>query len=230
MPGTDAGITRRYVPHVFALVLLLSATSGSVDAVAYARFGVFVANQTGNLVIVVLSVLEDNRDRQFEASLVSLVTFTAAVFAAVYLRRMLARRMDGLRVRYIMLSIECALIIIVALGIVFLGTASVTLGSIALLAASQGVQAVVLTRVAGLLVSTVVINVALVQAARAWSEGLRVAGFIALATPLGYLIGVSLALIPLNTLPALALCGAVCTALIALVIVRQAWRGELEFD
>ncbi|MFM9134674.1 MAG: YoaK family protein [bacterium] len=230
MPGTDAGIAKGYVPHVFALVVLLSATSGGVDAVAYARFGVFVANQTGNLVIVVLSLLEGQRDRAMLASLVSLVTFTIAVFASVYLRRFLARHMSGLHVRYALLGVEALLIAVVATGMVLFGASSVDLGSIALLAASQGLQAVLLTRIAGLLVSTVVINVALVQSARAWAAGMRLAAFIALATPLGYLLGVSLALIPLNTLPALALCGAVATALGAIVVVRLMRESAMEFD
>lgn len=53
-PPPEGDADTRFAGPAFAIVMLLAATSGIVDSIAFARFGVFVANQTGNLVIVTL--------------------------------------------------------------------------------------------------------------------------------------------------------------------------------
>lgn len=47
--GVDAGIVFR---HPYPVVLLLTLVAGTLDAIAYERFGVFTSNQAGNLVVV----------------------------------------------------------------------------------------------------------------------------------------------------------------------------------
>lgn len=47
--GVDAGEVFR---HPYAIVIALTMVAGSLDAIAFERFGVFTSNQAGNLVVV----------------------------------------------------------------------------------------------------------------------------------------------------------------------------------
>ena len=217
-PAEDAD--SRFAGSVFAIVVLLSATSGIVDAVAFARFGVFVANQTGNLVIVALSLAREQPVETQIASVLALVTFTIGVFAAVLLRRALLPRLGQPRVRVVMLGIEAVLIAITGLGVVLWGAKGFAFAAVILLSLSQAIQAAVVTRIIGIAVQTVVINTALVQSAEAWSAGRRRASAIAFGTPIGYMVGAFAGALLLRFPPPTALLTALVTAGAALAVAH----------
>jgi uncharacterized membrane protein YoaK (UPF0700 family) len=66
-----------------ALVPLLSAASGAVDAVAYLRYDVFVANQTGNLAFIALGITEPDQRSALLPSLASVAPVAYALGAAL---------------------------------------------------------------------------------------------------------------------------------------------------
>jgi uncharacterized membrane protein YoaK (UPF0700 family) len=216
-PATPDDVNRQFAAATFAIVVLLSATSGIVDAVAFARFGVFVANQTGNLVIVSLSLAREQPVETRIASVLALGTFTIGVFLAVLLRKVLLRRMPQARTRVVMLSLEAILIALTGLGVVIWGTKQFAYLAVVMLSLSQSIQAAVVTRIIGLAVQTVVINTALVQSAEAWAVGRRRAAAIAFGTPIGYLLGAFIGAILLRFPPPTALMSALITAAAALI-------------
>ena len=217
----DAKIDRRLLPAAMSLVTILAAMSGVVDTVAYQRFGVFVANQTGNLVIIMVDLTTGRFDNTLIASLVSLVFFIGGVFAAVALRNALRRTMSRHRVRVILLMIETACIGIVAFAVLALGEGRLAYGAIALLAVSQGFQGVVVTRVVGVATQSVVINAAIVQVADWWSSGRRRAAYIAVCVPVGYLLGAAIGAILLRFPAPSALMSALALAVLAVVIATK---------
>jgi len=217
-PHDDAD--QDFAAATFAIVMLLSATSGIVDAVAFSRFGVFVANQTGNLVIVSLSLAREQPVQTQIASVLALVTFTVGVFIAVLIRRALLRRLSQARTRVVMLSAEAALIALTGVGVVIWGTERFAYVAVVMLSLSQAIQAAVVTRIIGLAVQTVVINTALVQSAEAWALGRRRAAAIAFGTPIGYLIGAFAGALLLRFPPPTALLSALVTAAAALAIAH----------
>lgn len=219
-PAQEQDANRDFAAATFAIVVLLSATSGIVDAVAFARFGVFVANQTGNLVIVALSLAKEQPIETQIASVLALATFTIGVFAAVLVRRALLKRMQQARVRVVLLSTEAALIAFTGLGVVIWGNEGFAYVAVVMLSLSQAIQAAVVTRIIGLAVQTVVINTALVQSAEAWALGRRRAAAIAFGTPIGYLIGAFTGALLLRFPPPTALLSALVTAAAALVIAH----------
>ncbi len=220
-PGPPQDFNREYATATFAIVVLLSATSGIVDAVAFERFGVFVANQTGNLVIVALGLAKEQALETRVASVIALVTFTVGVFIAVKLRNLLRRRMTQPRARVIMLAIEAVLIAITGLLVLIWGEKQVAFAAVFLLSLSQAFQAAVITRIVGLAVQTVVINTALVQSAEAWVGGRKRASTIAFGTPIGYLIGAFVGALLLRFPPPTALWRALLTAAAATVIAHR---------
>lgn len=220
-PAPDEDFVRQYAPATFAIVVLLSATSGIVDAVAFERFGVFVANQTGNLVIAALSLAKEQTLETRVASIIALVTFTVGVFVAVTCRKLLLRRLTAPRVRVIMLWIEATLIAITGLGVFLWGEQAIAYVAVFLLSLAQAFQAAVITRIVGLAVQTVVINTALVQSAEAWAVGRRRAATIAFGTPIGYLIGAFLGAILLRFPAPTALMSALVTAAAATFIAHR---------
>lgn len=220
-PPTGDDVDRRFAGATFAIVVLLSGTSGIVDAVAFERFGVFVANQTGNLVIVALGLAREQALETRIASIVALVTFTFGVFLAVQLRKFLRRSMPMARVRVIMLGIEASLIAVVGLGVAIWGAQQIAYLAVALLSLSQAIQAAVITRIVGLAVQTVVINTALVQSAEAWAQGRRRASSIAFGTPIGYLLGAFAGALLLRLPAPTALMSALVTTFAATAIAHQ---------
>lgn len=217
-PGND--VVRSFTSETFAIVVLLSATSGIVDAVAFSRFGVFVANQTGNLVIVSLGLAKEQPVQTQIASVLALLTFTIGVFAAVLLRKVLLAHTSQPRTRVIMLSTEAALIALTGVGVAIWGTKGFAYVAVVMLSLSQAIQAAVVTRIIGLAVQTVVINTALVQSAEAWAVGRRSAAAIAFGTPIGYLVGAFTGALLLRFPPPTALLSALVTAAAALVIAH----------
>jgi uncharacterized membrane protein YoaK (UPF0700 family) len=216
-----ADLDGRFFPEVAAIVLLLSATSGIVDAVAYQRFGVFVANQTGNLVVVAVDFIDGQSALSAGLSLVALVSFVIGVFAAMWLRVALLRHGSHARARVVLLSLEVALIAIVAVSIMLAGEAATGYLAIALLSASQAVQAIVILRIVGIAVQTVVINTALVQSATWWFGGRRRASIVAFSTPVGYLVGATLGAYLTRWPSPTALTSALITATASMLVARH---------
>lgn len=175
-----------------SLVLLLAAASGGIDVVAYLRYDVFVANQTGNLIIIALGVTQGQQSDPVLPSVVSLAAFMFAVLITARIRRLLIDRgSTEQRVRQQALMAEAVLLVFAALIIVagIDSNSDVRYGVIALLAASQGIQAVVLVRVLGVAVQTVAINGPLVATLNLAAEGRRWRAIVAGAAPVGYAIG-----------------------------------------
>jgi uncharacterized membrane protein YoaK (UPF0700 family) len=182
---------QRFISGV-TLVLLLAAASGGIDVVAYLRYDVFVANQTGNLIIISLGITQGEQRDPVLPSVVSLAAFMLAVLITARIRRALVdRSVAEQQVRHKALITEAVLLVFAAAIIVvgFDANGDVRYGVIALLAASQGIQAVVLVRVLGVAVQTVAINGPLVSTLNLAAEGRRWRAIVAGAAPVGYAIG-----------------------------------------
>ena len=220
-PAPAQDFNRAYATGTFAIVVLLSATSGIVDAVAFERFGVFVANQTGNLVIIALGLAKEQSLETRVASVIALVTFTVGVFVAVKFRKILRKHMPQSRARVIMLAIEATLIAIAGLCVLIWGEQQAAFVAVFLLSLAQAFQAAVITRIVGLAIQTVVINTALVQSAEAWVGGRKRASTIAFGTPIGYLIGAFAGALLLRFPPPTALWSALLTAAAATAIAHR---------
>lgn len=214
-------VGRAYAGPIFAIVVLLAATSGIVDAIAFARFGVFVANQTGNLVIVTLSLTGEQKASTLAACGIALASFTVGVFVAILIRKGLRRRMGIPRARVITLVIESCLIILTSIGVLVWGDVAFAYAAVFLLSLSQAFQAAVVTRIVGMAIQTVVINTSLVQSAEAWSMRRRRAAAIAFGTPIGYLLGAFIAALLLKSSAHAALFAAVGTAAVATLIAYR---------
>lgn len=192
MSTVPARLHRELVTSAVLLVLMLAAASGGIDVVAYLRYDVFVANQTGNLVIISLGITQGGQSDPVLPSLVSLLAFMVAVFGTAAMRRWLVGRgSTDQRVRHRALMLEAALLAIAALLILIHADEHVEVryGVIALLAISQGIQAVVLVRALGVAVQTVAINGPLVSTLNMAAQGQRYRALVAGAAPVGYAIG-----------------------------------------
>ena len=225
-PGPDGAeraddVDRSLAGPIFAIVVLLAATSGIVDAIAFTRFGVFVANQTGNLVIITLSLTGEQKASTLTACGIALISFTVGVFAAILLRRALRRRMGITRARAITLVIESGLIVLTSIGVLVWGDVEFAYAAVLLLSLSQAFQAAVVTRIVGMAIQTVVINTSLVQSAEALSMGRRRAAAIAFGTPIGYLLGAFVAALLLKSSAHAALFAGVATAGAATLIAYR---------
>ncbi|MFM8238681.1 MAG: YoaK family protein [Actinomycetota bacterium] len=220
-PPSGGVIDRRALPAAVGLVMILAAMSGVVDTVAYQRFGVFVANQTGNLVIVMVDATSGKVTTTLIASLVSLAFFVLGVVGAVALRNFLRRSMTRHHVRMVLLGVEAFCIAVVASGVFIFGESQLAYGAIALLAVSQGVQGVVVMRVVGVMVQSVVINTAIVQVADWLSRGYRRAALIAFAVPVGYFLGATMGAVLTRLPPPTALVSALVLALLSLVVAAH---------
>ena len=219
--GPDTDVERSLVGPLFTIVVLLAATSGVVDAIAFARFGVFVANQTGNLVIITLSLTGEQKASTLAACGIALISFTVGVFIAILIRKGLRKRMGIPRARVLTLVIESGLIIMASVGVLIWGDVDFAYAAVLLLSLSQAFQAAVITRIVGMAIQTVVINTSLVQSAEAWSMGKRRAAAIAFGTPIGYLLGAFVAALLLKSSVHAALFAGVATAGAATVIAYR---------
>jgi uncharacterized membrane protein YoaK (UPF0700 family) len=108
----QAGHPRLAIPEI-PLIGLLCALAGSVDAAAYLLCGqIFVANMTGNTVLLAISLLQRNpKEAALRAGMV------AAFLAGVIVERLLARTADkGLTKtqRVFILGIESLLLLLLA--------------------------------------------------------------------------------------------------------------------
>ena len=219
--AAQADLDSRFFPQIVAIVLLLSATSGIVDAVAYQRFGVFVANQTGNLVIVAIDIMEQQATATTGLSLVALVSFIIGVYSAMWLRVVLLRHGSPARTRVLLLSLESALIALVAISVFIAGETDTAYVAVTVLSLSQAVQAVVIMRIVGIAIQTVVINTALVQSATWWFDGRRRASLVAFSTPVGYFLGAAIGAYLTRLPPPTALTSALVTTVASMLVARQ---------
>ena len=220
---STSAVDPRWARHALAVVFLLSATSGIVDAVAFLRYHVFVANQTGNLVIVALSFVDTYLADARIPSLVGLVAFTVGVFLTVWLRnRLSAAGMADYRIRQWLLAGESVLILIPAVMAWRGLDLTYSLLSIALLSVSQAIQGVVITRFVGIAVQTVVINNAVIAAAEEAGRKDYRAAIVSSSTLVGYAAGAAVGALLLNVATGLPLGAAVLAAFLAALIVRRA--------
>ncbi len=197
-----------------ALVSLLSAASGAVDAVAYLRYDVFVANQTGNLVIIALGITETGQRSALLPSLVSFGTFLAVIIFLLFIRRRWPN--NDWRMRRRSLLIEAVMFTCAAFLIWFGVDKEFTLLVIALLAASQGIQAVTLTRALGVAVQTVAINGPLVTGANLAARGQWWRSAVAMSAPVAYALGAALGALLLLVASGAAL---LATAILTIIAV-----------
>ena len=221
------------------LTALLAGVSGCVDVVALVYAGVFVANQTGNLVVVAAASLSSS-DRVVLA-VTALASFTVAVVAGSYGRRAVARRSGAGVARLWLLGAE-SLVLLVAALVVALRPDEHGLGlvaPIALLAASQGAQAILVTRLLGRGVRTVAVTGSLTDALVATVDAAsdpaarrdparRQLLLLAAATPAGYALGAAAGAVAVRSGVRVALVLAVVLAIVSAVLVRRADRSGLD--
>ncbi|MFN8167480.1 MAG: YoaK family protein [Candidatus Nanopelagicales bacterium] len=213
-----------------ALTATLAAVSGAVDVVSLVYAEVFVANQTGNLVVVAAASLS-SPDR-VALALTALLFFTVGVVLAAFIRRGLLPRMSLTAVRETQLGVE--LVLIVGAGVILYATPAdhglYLLAPIGLLALAQGIQAVMITRVLGRGVRTVAVTGpltdAIVGGVEAWGRPKPSGGprrrllLLAVATPAGYAVGAALGALAVRAGAHVGLVAAVVLALVAAVIAR----------
>jgi uncharacterized membrane protein YoaK (UPF0700 family) len=221
------------------LTALLAGVSGCVDVVALVYAGVFVANQTGNLVVVAAASLSSS-DRVVLA-VTALVSFTVAVVAGAYGRRAVVRRTGPGIARLWLLGAESLVLLVAALLLALrpdqhgLGL----LAPVALLAVSQGVQAILVTRLLGRGVRTVAVTGSLTDALVASVDSVsdpearrdparRQLLLLAAATPVGYALGAAAGALAVRSGLHLALVLAVALALASTVVVHRADRSGLD--
>lgn len=171
---TDAatGSTRLDANEV-ALALVLTIATGIVDAIGFTRlFHVFPANQTGNLVLLGISVGDPALDEWWRPA-----AAMAAFAVGVAVAWLLGRDRGPTRRRAPLLGIECVLLVAVALlaGDVTPLEPSVRGPHLALVLAlaslAMGIQTVVIGRVAGIAMSTTFETEAIVRLAETTVDG-----------------------------------------------------------
>jgi uncharacterized membrane protein YoaK (UPF0700 family) len=213
-----------------ALTATLAAVSGVVDVVSLIYAEVFVANQTGNLVVVAAASLS-SADR-VALALTALVLFTVGVVLAAVARRGLLPRMSLTAVRETQLAVE--IVLIVGAGAILYASPSdhglYLLAPIGLLALAQGIQAVMITRVLGRGVRTVAVTGPLTDAVvggvEAWGRPKPAGGprrrllLLAVATPAGYAVGAALGAVAVRAGAHVGLVAAVALAVVAAVMAR----------
>ncbi len=212
------------------LIATLAAVSGAVDVVSLVYAEVFVANQTGNLVVVAAGSLT-SADR-VALAVVALVCFTIGVVLAAVVRRVLLPHVSLTVVRETQLAIEVVLIL--AAGMLMAFTPSDRglrlLAPVGLLALSQGIQAVLLTRLLGRGVRTVAVTGpltdAIVAGVESWGRTTPPDGhrrhlvLLAVATPAGYAVGAALGAVAVRGGAHVALAAAVVLSVIAALLAR----------
>ncbi len=221
MVSTDP--RRSLALSAIALVSLLSAASGAVDAVAYLRYDVFVANQTGNLVIIALGITEADQRSALLPSLASFGTFLIVVIGLLLIRRRWAA--NDWRLRRRVLAVE-AVMFAAAASLIFLGVDErFKFLVIALLAASQGLQAVALTSALGVAVQTVSINGPLLTGAGLAARRQWWRSAVAMSAPVAYALGAALGAVLLLLASGAALLAA-SILVIAAVLVGQWYESH----
>jgi uncharacterized membrane protein YoaK (UPF0700 family) len=222
------------VPGSFKLAVVLIATlaavSGAVDVVSLVYAEVFVANQTGNLVVVAAASLSSG-DR-VALAVTALVCFTVGVVGAALLRRVMRPRYSLTAVRETQLAVELVLVVVAAvlLAVTPSDRGLRLLAPIGLLALAQGIQAVLLTRLLGRGVRTVAVTGpltdAIVHGVDSWGRPSAPDGnrrrlmLLAVATPVGYAAGAALGALAVRYGAHVGLAAAVLLSLVAALVAR----------
>ncbi|MCC5951417.1 MAG: DUF1275 domain-containing protein [Acidimicrobiia bacterium] len=149
-------VTLPVAPRALVLPLMLAVVAGFVDAVGFLElFGVFPANQSGNAIVLGLSV-SDNPPAPAWASGGAIAGFMVGTGFAFWLAGRLAERHR----RTVLLAIELALLVALAVAVAQVDTGPDLLPpgwrAVLILVAStaMGVQTEVIRRTAGVAVAT----------------------------------------------------------------------------
>jgi uncharacterized membrane protein YoaK (UPF0700 family) len=205
-------------------VLMLALTSGALDAVGFLIAQVFTGNQTGNLVIISMSVVGAGFPHAVQLSIIAFLAFAVGVLVALGLRRLWGRRHGERRT---LLLAEVAVILLAAV-VLRVDPASVTL--IPLLGVAQGIQGVAVTSVLGVGVRTVVVTGSILDVGKHFADRQVDKGTISLASPVGYAIGAIVgALVYSASPPVTLLCAAVAGTISATMFRRLATRSPAAF-
>jgi uncharacterized membrane protein YoaK (UPF0700 family) len=219
------------------LTALLAAAAGCVDVVALVYAGVFVANQTGNLVVVAAASIGDHE--RVVLALTALLSFAVFVVVGTYARRAVVRSRGRHPARLVVLGGEAVLLAVAGVLVLQRPTAE---GSglqlvVALLAASQGLQAMLVTRVLGGGIRTVAVTGSLTDALVSSVDAVaerrpdpvrRRALLLAGATPAGYALGAAVAALIARTGLHLSVLAALLLAAASAVVLRAADRRGLD--
>jgi uncharacterized membrane protein YoaK (UPF0700 family) len=155
----------------FAVALTLAAVTGWVDAIGFTHlFGVFPANQSGNLVLFGISVGDGRAGEWWRPGLAML-----AFVLGVALAHGGGRRLPHRHRRTVLLTAEAVALAVVALlagNVAHLRhlDGATEVGVLAIAAVAMGVQTVLLGRVAGISVSTTFETGAIVRMSEALAE------------------------------------------------------------
>jgi uncharacterized membrane protein YoaK (UPF0700 family) len=183
------------------VVLLLSAVSGFVDGLAYLRFGVFVANMSGNVILLGLGA--GGALPQGWLVLVSTTAFAVGAGVGIWVRA-LGRRRGAREATMVPVLLQCLLLLAVTVGSHRVPAADLATwwpyAAVVMLAVMNGVQAFVVVQIGSMRTPTTYATGALVTAAssgvaatldRATPEGSvwRHRFLVAATTPLGYFCG-----------------------------------------
>ncbi|MFN8132871.1 MAG: YoaK family protein [Solirubrobacteraceae bacterium] len=159
-PALPASSERR----LLTILLLLTAASGVIDAVAFLGLGqVFVANQTGNVMLLAISLPAGAGTTSVAGSIVSICAFVAGAVAGGRLApgRILPSGVPDGAVRALLIE-SAFLLAALGLWLAAHDRAGVRLAITALLGVGLGIQAATARRVARTGISTVVLTSAIV--------------------------------------------------------------------
>ena len=143
---------RRTISWLWLEAVLLAMATGVVDAVGYLQVGIFVANMTGNTVLVGIALGEGQWTSASNRAAALLVFFLGA--AAGYV----LRRRAGPDCRWPLIA-EAFVLVVAATSILPMGAA------LSLVAFAMGLQAAAVTTFGGVALSTVVVTSSMVRIA-----------------------------------------------------------------
>jgi uncharacterized membrane protein YoaK (UPF0700 family) len=191
---------------------------------------VFVANQTGNLVVVAAASISSADT--VALAVTALVCFAVGVVVAALMRRAMRPRWSLTVVRETQLVVEVLLVVVAAVALASEPSDQGLrlLAPIGLLALAQGIQAVLLTRLLGRGVRTVAVTGpltdAIVQGVESWGRPPEPDGqrrrlvLLAVATPAGYAVGAALGAIAVRSGAHVGLVAAVLLVAVGAVLAR----------
>lgn len=215
------------------VLALLTLTAGFADGYALTRYGVFVANQSGNIVHVGMGLV--GQDPLWRLSLLSVFGFAVGGSLAWFLARV-ARSHDWSVIR-MRLLVGAGLVLVWWTTVIIIGSGS-ELGMVSsfLGALAMGVTATALTRVAGVQAQTSFQSGTVLRSAEAFMDWVASAGadrrtgrtlaVVGLIAVLAYAAGGAAGAVAAATLHTRAVVFALIPIVAALLLAhRQARRG-----
>lgn len=184
-------------PHLLlaaGAVLTLAGASGALDAIGFLVAQVFTGNQTGNLVIMSMTLVGQGPADAVALSVVAFLGFLAGMLLALAVRRGFGSRAGPYR----------AVLFAEGLAIVAAAVVAATIGPdsgafIPLLAVAQGIQGIALASVLGVGVRTVVITGSILDVGRQLADRRPHRALLAVVSPVGYAIGAVVAVLFVRT-------------------------------